>query len=322
MEPILSVRDLAISFDTEEGGISAVSGVSFDLWPGRTLGLVGESGCGKSVSCHAILGLMPENGNVERGEILYAGRDLLRLDERELCQIRGREIAMIFQDPVSALNPLIRIGRQITESLRLHRGMSRRDAETEAVELLARVGIPKPAERLGAYPHELSGGMNQRIMIAMAMACRPKVLIADEPTTALDVTIQAQILDLIRQLQEETGMALVLVTHDLGVVAEMADEVGVMYMGRIVESGPVASIFLNPRHPYTRGLLDSLPSIDGSKVLTPIAGSVPSPLEIPSGCAFEPRCPSAVDRCSLEVPGLRVSTVGSKFACFNPAVNS
>jgi oligopeptide/dipeptide ABC transporter ATP-binding protein len=315
---LLEIRDLRVWFDTDRGRVHAVRGVSLALAAGRTLGIVGESGCGKSVTCHAVLRLTPGNGIV-RGEIRFDGRDLALAPEAELGRIRGREIAMIFQEPMSALNPVHTIGSQIVESLRLHRHMAEAAARTESVRLLERVGIPEPARRLREYPHQLSGGMNQRAMIAMALACRPRLLLADEPTTALDVTIQAQILALLQELQRETGMAMLLVTHDLGVVAETADDVAVMYAGAVVEQGSVHEIFARPRHPYTAGLLQAIPRIDATApLLEPIEGSVPSALSTRAGCAFAARCARAAERCWRETPALTHTSPGHALACHHP----
>ena len=316
-DALLAVRDLGISFDSEDGVIHAVRGVSFTVAPGSVLGIVGESGCGKSVSCHSILRLLPQNARVS-GSIVFEGRELTALDAPGMDAVRGRDIAMIFQDPAASLNPVHTIGSQIAESLRLHRGMARQAAITEALHLLDRVGIPEARRRLGEYPHQLSGGMNQRVMIAMALACRPKLLIADEPTTALDVTIQAQILDLLHELRAEFGMALILITHDLGVVAEMADTVVVMYAGAVAEQRTAAQLFDRPAHPYTAGLLASVPRIDRTNAtLVPIEGTVPSPLELPPGCAFAPRCGSARDRCAAEQPAPHTIN-GGQVACHYP----
>jgi peptide/nickel transport system ATP-binding protein len=293
-EPLLRVEDLRVSFATEDGPVRAVDGISFELERGRTLGIVGESGSGKTVAAMSVLGLTRAQGATVGGHVRFAGRgDLLALEERELRVVRGDEIAMVFQDPLSSLHPLHRVGAQIVEAIRAHRDTARAPARARAIELLDLVGIPDPATRVDAYPHELSGGQRQRAMIAMALANDPALLIADEPTTALDVTVQAQILALLARLQRERGMALVLVTHDLGVVAEMADEIAVMYAGRIVELAPAARVFANPEHPYTWGLLRSIPTLDGPReeLLTPIPGTPPSPLAFPPGCRFHPRCP-------------------------------
>ena len=316
--PLLEIRNLDLWFDTEQGRVHAVRGVSFDVAAGKTLGIVGESGCGKSVTCHAILRLTPGNGFMA-GEILFDGRDLAAGGEEGVAQIRGREIAMIFQEPLSALNPVHTIGGQIGESLRLHRGMDAQAARAETLRLLERVGIPEAARRMDEYPHQLSGGMNQRAMIAMALACRPRLLIADEPTTALDVTIQAQILSLLQELQREFGMAIILVTHDLGVVAESADDVAVMYAGSVVEQGSAADVFARPLHPYTAGLLHAIPRIDlTADTLTPIEGSVPSAMTIPPGCSFAPRCSYAQERCREQMPSLRAVGTRRALACHFP----
>jgi peptide/nickel transport system ATP-binding protein len=304
--PLLSVRGLSLAFHTEEGRTTALRGVSFEVAPGKVLGIVGESGSGKSVTSLSIMRLLPiPPAVIEAGEITFGGRDLLSLREREMRAIRGREIAMIFQEPMSSLNPVHRVGDQIAEAIRAHESLSRREARDRAVALLRKVGIPDPEERARAHPHELSGGMRQRVMIAIALACGPRLLIADEPTTALDVTIQAQILDLLRSLREEFGMSIVLITHDLGVVAELADEIAVMYAGRIVEHAPVRELFERPRHPYTRGLLESLPSYQDNlrrDRLPTIPGVVPDLRELPPGCAFAPRCPLAEAICTTHDP--------------------
>jgi peptide/nickel transport system ATP-binding protein/oligopeptide transport system ATP-binding protein len=319
MAGLLDIRGLRVHFDTEDGVVRALDGVDIRVMPGETVCLVGESGCGKSVTSHAVLGLTPRNGHIVGGNIEYAGVDLLRLGESRLNRIRGREIAMIFQDPMSSLNPVHTVGRQLGESLVLHQKLGGRTAHREARRLLEMVGIPEPEIRLKEYPHQLSGGMSQRVMIAMALACRPKLLIADEPTTALDVTIQAQILDLLRQLQAEIGMSVLLITHDLGVVAEMAHSVAVMYCGRIVETAAVGDLFGQPRHPYTQGLLQSIPRVDrDADALQPIAGSVPSPFDLPPGCSFAPRCPRASDRCRTSAPPLETRPDGHSIACYHP----
>ncbi len=304
--PILSVRGLTTELRTEGGRFHAVDSVSFDLFPGEVLGIVGESGCGKSMTALSILGLVPRPpGRIVAGEVRFEGRDLVRLPERELQRVRGAKIAMIFQEPMSSLNPVFTIGEQIAETLRQHERLGRRAARARAVELLAKVGIPSPAERLDSYPHELSGGMRQRVMIAIALACNPKVLLADEPTTALDVTIQAQILDLLQRLQAELGMAVVLITHDLGIVAEFAHRVLVMYAGRVIEEGPVEAIFENPAHPYTRGLLASLPDLEGEiGRLSAIPGSVPQLGGLGPGCRFAPRCGLVEPACLAADPPL------------------
>jgi peptide/nickel transport system ATP-binding protein len=290
-EPLLRVEDLRVEFPTEDGVVHAVDGISYELHQGRTLGIVGESGSGKTVSSLTTMGLTRAQGAHISGRIAFAGHDLLTLPERQLRALRGNELAMIFQDPLSSMHPFYRVGWQLVEAIRAHRAVSKAAARTRAIELLELVGIPDPGRRVDAYPHELSGGMRQRAMIAMALANEPKLLLADEPTTALDVTVQAQILALLSRLQSELGMAIVLVTHDLGVVAEMADEIAVMYAGRIVERGSSEQIFAAPQHPYTWGLLQSIPSLDGSRAeLTPIPGRPPSLIERPAGCHFHPRC--------------------------------
>ena len=291
--PLLRVEDLRVSYATEDGTVQAVDGISYELGRGRTLGIVGESGSGKTVAALSVLGLTRAQGATVSGRIFFEGRDLLALGESELRAIRGDEIAMVFQDPLSALHPMYRVGAQIVEAIRAHRDIAKAPARVRAIELLDLVGIPEPSVRVDSYPHELSGGQRQRVMIAMALANDPKLLIADEPTTALDVTVQAQILALLERLQRERGMALVLVTHDLGVVADMADEIAVMYAGRIVEHAPAERLFAAPEHPYTWGLLRSIPTLDGPReeLLTPIPGSPPSPLAPPPGCRFHPRCP-------------------------------
>jgi oligopeptide/dipeptide ABC transporter ATP-binding protein len=299
---LLRIRDLKVEFATDDGVVTAVDNVSLEVEAGKVLGLVGESGCGKSVTALTILGLTRGRKTRLSGEILYNGRDLLALKERELQRLRGKEIAMIFQDPMTSLNPVHRVGDQIVETIVIHEHVSTRVARRRAVELLREVGIPNPAQRVDDYPHEFSGGMRQRTMIAMALSCQPAILIADEPTTALDVTIQAQILDLIARLQESFGSAIILITHDLGVVADIADDVMVMYAGRIVESGTTAQIFNNAQHPYTWGLLGSIPRIDKPKVkrLRPIDGLPPSLIDLPDGCSFAPRCPHVFHACRVE----------------------
>lgn len=313
--PLLSIEDLRVSFQTSRGVLPAVDGISLHVDSGETLGLVGESACGKSTACQAILRLTPANGHVS-GRIVFQGRDLLTLDQANLDRVRGRGIAMIFQDPVAALNPIHKVGTQIGEALRLHRGLTRHSARAETLRLLDLVGIPDARRRLSEYPHQLSGGMNQRVGIAMALATQPKLLIADEPTTALDVTIQAQILDLLRKLQREMGMALIIITHDLGVVAEMADRVAVMYAGRIVEEAPAIDLFANPRHPYTRGLLASIPRTEGTiERLASIEGNVPNLEDLTPGCRFAPRCAWALDGCRATDPTLAAVSPAQRSAC-------
>jgi oligopeptide/dipeptide ABC transporter ATP-binding protein len=293
--PLLDVRGLFTSFDTRDGIVRAVDGIDFSVFPGEIVGLVGESGCGKSVTSLSIMRLVAKPGRVEAGEVFFDGRDLLTLPADEMRKIRGDRISMVFQQPTSSLNPVWDVGRQLSEVLEIHRNMKRTAARERAVDLLRMVGIPDPERRLNAYPHELSGGMAQRVMIAMALACEPDLLIADEPTTALDVTIQAQILDLMRNLREETGTAIVLITHDLGVVAEMCDRVAVMYAGEIVEHTDVVTLFRDPRHPYTRGLIESIP-VPGvlRDELAVIPGNVPNLVDLPPGCRFAPRCAARV----------------------------
>ena len=316
--PLLRVRDLVTSFRTEQGVLRAVDEVSFEVPEGATLGIVGESGCGKSVTALSILRLIPHpQGAIERGTIELRGKDILRLSEREMQDVRGNEISMIFQEPMTSLNPVYTVGAQIIEAIRLHQKKSRREARERAIEMLRLVGIPSPETNVDAYPHQLSGGMRQRVMIAMALACEPSLLIADEPTTALDVTIQAQILDLIAKLRDKLGMSIVLITHDLGVVAEVASHVVVMYAGRVVERASVASLFEHPRHPYTRGLLRSLPSFEAAPAPDPandgprrrarlpvIEGIVPDLMALPPGCRFADRCPMVIDDCRKAEPTL------------------
>ncbi len=319
-EPLLSVEDLRVEFWTRRGTIHAVNGISFDIAPGETLGIVGESGCGKSVTSLAILGILPRAGKVSSGTAMFGGRDLLGLKDRQLRQVRGKEIAMIFQDPMTSLNPVLTIGRQIAEALEIHFGMKGKEAERRAAELLDRVGIPAAEKRVRDYPHQFSGGMRQRAMIAMALACKPKVLIADEPTTALDVTIQAQILNLLRELVAEENAALILITHDLGVVAGMCERVNVMYAGLFMETGTAQQLFSRPRHPYTVGLLQSIPRLDAARRerLQPIEGSPRDMLAAPQACPFQPRCRYEVDLSRQEVPPLEEIEPGHKVACFNP----
>jgi peptide/nickel transport system ATP-binding protein len=294
-EPLLRVEDLHVDFPTEDGVVQAVDGITYEVHRGRTLGIVGESGSGKTVSSLTTLGLTRGQGARISGRILFEGRDLLELSEGELRRIRGNDIAMVFQDPLSSLHPFFKVGAQLIEAVRAHRDVSKARARERAVELLGLVGVPDPSRRVDEFPHEFSGGMRQRAMIAMALANEPKLLIADEPTTALDVTVQAQILALMEQLQRELGMAIVIITHDLGVVAELADEIAVMYAGRIVESTSAELLFSQPQHPYTWGLLKSIPTLEGSREqpLVPISGTPPSLINPPSGCHFHPRCPYA-----------------------------
>jgi peptide/nickel transport system ATP-binding protein len=318
--PLLEIEDLRVRFRTRDGIVSAVDGVSLSLERGRTLGVVGESGSGKSVTALTVMGLtrLP-NASVE-GRVLLDGTDLLAVSSDELRRVRGRRVAMIFQDPLSSLHPLYRVGAQIVEAIQAHEDVSNRVARRRALEALREVGIPSAAERLDSYPHELSGGMRQRVMIAMALVLDPEILIADEPTTALDVTVQAQILDLIRALQREHGTAVILITHDLGVVAEMADDVAVMYAGRIAERAPLETLLEAPEHPYTWGLLESLPGAESVRThhLRPIEGSPPSLLHVPSGCPFHPRCPYVFSVCPEVVPDLIESSPGHAVACHLP----
>ncbi len=319
-EPLLRVEDLRVEFWTTRGTVYAVNGISFEVAPGETLGIVGESGCGKSVTSLALLGILSRAGRVTSGHAYFDGRDLLALEDEQLRAIRGKEIAMIFQDPMSSLNPVLTIGRQIREALETHLDMDRRQAETRAAELLDQVGIPSARARLSDYPHQFSGGMRQRAMIAMALACEPKLLIADEPTTALDVTIQAQILDLLRDLVAERDTSLILITHDLGVVADMCRRVNVMYAGTIVESGAVRRLFATPRHPYTLGLLQSIPRLDAARKtsLHPIRGAPRNMLSPPDWCPFAPRCDNAIGACVEHLPPLEPIGEGQQAACFNP----
>jgi oligopeptide/dipeptide ABC transporter ATP-binding protein len=313
---ILEVRDLRTTFHTDDGPLAAVDGVSFDVHAGRTLAIVGESGCGKSVTALSVMGLLPDPRRQLRGSIRFDGRELVGLPPRELQDLRGDRMAMIFQEPMTSLNPAFTIGEQIVEGLLRHRRLTRAQAQARALAMLEKVRIPAAAQRFHEYPHKLSGGMRQRAMIAMALACEPRLLIADEPTTALDVTIQAQILELMHALQEETGTAIVLITHDLGVVAETADDVLVMYAGRVVEQAPVRELFARPQHPYTVGLLGSIPRLHGRQErLAAIEGQVPSLLHMPPGCRFARRCPFAVAECRADAPRLREVGVAHRSAC-------
>jgi oligopeptide/dipeptide ABC transporter ATP-binding protein len=307
--PLLEVRDLRTYFHTRDGVVKAVDGVSFDVRRGEVLGLVGESGCGKSVTSFSIMGLVGQPGRIESGTVRFDGRDLMGMSRRELRELRGEHIAMIFQQPQSSLNPVFRVGAQISEVFEIHRNMKKAAEREQAVEMLRRVGIPDPVERVKSYPHEFSGGMAQRVMIAMALACEPELLIADEPTTALDVTIQAQILDLMRDLQRDSNTAVILITHDLGVVAEMADRVAVMYAGEIVEETDVETLFSDPKHPYTQGLIGSVPVLGHVKSeLEVIPGNVPNLIDLPTGCRFAERChvrvEAGLEKCLTEKPEL------------------
>lgn len=320
MAPLLSVRNLHTVFYTSDGVTPAVRGVSFDIEPGETLGVVGESGCGKSVTAFSVMRLIPDPpGKIEAGEVYFEGQDLLRKTPEEMRQIRGSKMSMIFQEPMTSLNPVYTIGDQISEVLEHHMGMTRQEGMEKAVRLLQSVGIPEPERRIKQYPHEMSGGMRQRVMIAMALACDPTLLIADEPTTALDVTIQAQILELMKDLKKRTGTAIMLITHDLGVVAEMADRVAVMYLGKIIEEGTAGDIFHRPLHPYTLGLLNSIPRMDRVLArLHVIPGTVPNPMFMPEGCPFNNRCDYATAECRENEPEMSVVTETHKVSCFHP----
>ncbi len=307
--PLLEVEDLEVEFRTDQGKVRAVDGLSFEIRRGRTLGIVGESGCGKSISVRAIMQLLPANGSIVGGRIIYRGRSDDGVDIRQLRpsgaamrSLRGNEFAMIFQEPMTSLSPIYTVGAQITEAVKVHRRLDRREARDYAIEMLRRVNIPAPEKRVDAYPHQLSGGMRQRVMIAMAISCHPKLLIADEPTTALDVTIEAQILNLIKDMQEQEAASLIMITHDLGVIAETADEVAVMYVGRVVETGTAAEVLEDPLHPYTQALLRSIPKIGRRDRLRPIEGTVPSLYELPKGCKFADRCPSVMPLCRSKDP--------------------
>jgi oligopeptide/dipeptide ABC transporter ATP-binding protein len=305
MAHLLEVRNLQTHFPTRSGLVRAVDGVSFHIDRGELLGLVGESGCGKSITALSVMRLIALPGRIVNGEILFDGKDLLKVSDSEMREMRGDDIAMIFQDPMTSLNPVFTVGEQIAEALRLHRKLSRKDARRATIEAMREVAIPDPARRVDDYPHQLSGGMRQRVMIAMALACNPKLLIADEPTTALDVTIQAQILELLDDLRKQRELAVLLITHDLGVVAEVADRVAVMYTGRIVEESPVEELFARPKHPYTEGLLRSVPKLTSTEIirkerLETIEGVVPRPTDLPPGCHFAPRCPHRMPRCTTE----------------------
>jgi oligopeptide/dipeptide ABC transporter ATP-binding protein len=317
MEPLLRLNNLSTAFATEGGPAPAVDGVSFALSPGETLGLVGESGCGKTVLSLSILGLVPPPGRITGGRVVFEGRDLAAASPEELRRVRGAKIGMIFQEPMTSLNPVMRVGKQVAEPLMLHLGMSRAQARERATELLAQVGLPNPADTLDAYPHELSGGMRQRVMIAMALACGPRLLIADEPTTALDVTIQKQILALMDSLAKAHGLAMLLITHNLGVVAQTCERVGVMYAGRLVELSPVQALFDGPLHPYSQGLMASLPRLGSRHTrLTPVEGAVPPLTALPSGCHFHPRCPKAFERCPREIPPVFRPEPGREVRCW------
>ncbi len=322
MPALLEIEDLVVDFATPAGVLRAVNGVSYDVSPGEIVAVVGESGSGKSVTALSILRLLPEPpARVSGGRIRLDGVDLLALDEEGIRQVRGGRVGMVFQEPMTSLNPVLSIGRQLTEAMRAHLGLTAEAARTRATELLDMVGIAEPERRLKQFPHHLSGGMRQRVMIAMALACEPELIIADEPTTALDVTIQAQILELMQGLCRRMGVALVIITHNLGIVARHADRVNVMYAGRVVERGPAGEIYRRPSHPYTVGLLNSVPRLDRPRgaPLDPIPGSPPDPFALPSGCAFRPRCSLATARCAEQVPALRQAGEGHWSACFEIA---
>ena len=315
---VLEVRNLKTHFHTDEGVVPAVDGVDFTLKKGKTLCVVGESGCGKSVTAYTVMRLIPmPPGKVESGEIIYKGKNLVKLTENEMRDIRGNEIAMIFQEPMTSLNPVYTIGNQIVEAIVLHQKVNQKEARQRAIKMLTKVGIPDAEIRIDEYPHQMSGGMKQRVMIAMALSCNPEVLIADEPTTALDVTIQAQILDLLQQLQSTEGMSILLITHDLAVVAEVADEVLVMYASRVVVKAGVVEVFQNPKHPYTQGLIKAIPQL-GSRVdrLNEISGQVPKPQNYPEGCHFADRCPHVMDVCSQKDPGITETSADHYVSCF------
>jgi oligopeptide/dipeptide ABC transporter ATP-binding protein len=318
MESALEIKDLTVSFSSEGRKVEVVSGVSLSIPQGRVVGVVGESGCGKTVTALSVMRLIPEPpGRIEGGEIIFDGRDLLHLSDRDMRSIRGNRISMIFQEPISSLNPVFTVGDQVGESLRTHLNITRKEEKERVIALLKLVGIPAPESRIKNYPHELSGGMSQRVMIAMALACSPEVLIADEPTTALDVTIQAGILELIDDLRVKLGMAVLLITHDLGIIAEVADTVYVMYAGKVVEHAVTRELFKHPKHPYTVGLLNSIPDLRRSKErLDAIPGVVPSPGSFPPGCRFQDRCPLVIDKCRSEEPPLAEHAAGHYSACW------
>jgi oligopeptide transport system ATP-binding protein len=320
MGVLIEVKDLMTEFHTQDGIVHAVNGVSFSVDEGEILGLVGESGCGKSVSVLSVMRLIPQPpGKIIQGQVLFQGRDLLKVDDEEIRSLRGKKIAMVFQDPMTSLNPVLTIGTQIGEAMELHLRMTKKQARKRSIELMKMVGIPEAERRLNDYPHQFSGGMRQRVMIAMAVSCSPQLLIADEPTTALDVTIQAQILDIVKRLKQELGMAIIWITHDLGVIAGLADRINVMYAGFVIESAPVKGIFADPIHPYTLGLLTSIPRLDAAakSKLTPIEGLTPDLITMPEGCPFYTRCRFRVDRCLIENPPLELSEARHSVACWN-----
>ena len=319
MAPLLEVKDLKTYFFTQDGVVKAVDGISYELGEGEIMGLVGESGCGKSVSAMSILRLIPNPpGKIISGEVLFEGQDLLKIDEEEIRKVRGNRIAMVFQEPMTSLNPVLTIGRQISESLELHRSMNQNEARKESERLLELVGIPDGHRRLNDYPHQFSGGMRQRVMIAMGLSCNPKILIADEPTTAVDVTIQAQLLEIMKNMVDHFGCALILITHNLGIVARHADKVCVMYAGHLIEKGTAKMVYGDPRHPYTMGLLASVPRLDEVRKdkLLPIEGSPPDLIDLPPGCSFRPRCVYAIEKCRLETPPLMAAGPGHLSACW------
>jgi len=318
-EPLVQVKGLKTHFFTEEGVVKAVDGVDFEINPGETLGVVGESGCGKSVTSLSIMGLVESPpGKIVEGEINFQGTDLTKLSQKEMRKIRGNDISMIFQEPMTSLNPVYTIGNQISEAIMLHKKVNKEEAKRQSIEMLEKVGIPLPEQRVNEYPHQLSGGMRQRVMIAMSLSCDPQLLIADEPTTALDVTIQAQILELMNDLKESYGMAIMMITHDLGVIAEVSDRVAVMYAGKVVEYTDVETLFKDPEHPYTWGLMNSIPKLDQTvERLEAIPGSVPSPLNFPSGCKYNNRCPLATDKCREIEPELETISEGHQVRCWH-----
>jgi oligopeptide transport system ATP-binding protein len=319
MGTLLQVRGLKTQFFTQDGVVNAVNGISYDLNEGETLGIVGESGCGKSVSVLSVMRLIPTPpGRIVAGEVMYQGRDLLTIDEEEIRQVRGNKIAMVFQDPMTSLNPVLTINQQVSEALELHMGMDKDQARKRTIELLGMVNIPEAADRINDYPHQFSGGMRQRAMIAMALSCNPQLLIADEPTTALDVTIQAQIIDIVKRLKQELGMAIIWITHDLGIVAGLAERVIVMYAGYLIEEASVKDLYGDPRHPYTLGLLRSVPRLDQTvkEKLIPIEGLPPDLIDLPPGCPFAPRCEFAVERCLSENPHLETVAPRHRVACW------
>jgi len=315
--PLLDVRGIRTCFATAQGRVYPVDDLSFSLAHGEVLAIVGESGCGKSITAFSIMGLLGESGQIEQGEIIFQGQDMVKLSRTQMRQLQGNELSMIFQEPLTSLNPLLTVGQQVDELLRLHQGLGKQQAREKSIEMFKKVGMPRPEAVHAAWPHELSGGMRQRVMIAMALSCEPKLLIADEPTTALDVTIQAQILTLMQDLRSDFQTAIVLITHDLGVVAEMADRVIVMYAGQVVEQADVYSLFKDPKHPYTRGLMNSTPKIhELRESLESIPGMVPTPAQMPAGCRFSPRCPRAQTSCTTQAPALRTLHDGSQVRCW------